>query len=266
MYKRQTTFSAVYALTQADVDAGMVENQATVGAKDPSGGDVTDVSDDPGTLEDGDSTDIEFPTNPSIDLEKTGVFNDTNSDGIAQVGETITYTFTVTNDGDVTLTDVEITDPLVAVLGIIASMAPGDIDSTTFSAVYTLTQADVDAGIVENQATVTGESPSGDDVTAESDDPSTSNDDGDSTQTPLPPFQGMIELVKVGVFHDTNADGFVQAGEIIEYTFTVTNVSNVTISNIAISDPLVPVAGTIASLAPGEVDTCLLYTSPSPRD
>ena len=40
-------------------------------------------------------------------------------------------------------------------------MVPGAVDSTTFTATYALTQADIDAGEVVNQATVTGSDPDG---------------------------------------------------------------------------------------------------------
>ncbi|MEZ5191677.1 MAG: hypothetical protein R2734_03610 [Nocardioides sp.] len=43
-------------------------------------------------------------------------------------------------------------------------MAPGD--SITCTATYTLTQADGDAGVVDNTATATGTDPNGTDVTA----------------------------------------------------------------------------------------------------
>ena len=78
------------------------------------------------------------------------------------VGDTINYAFTVTNTGDVTLTDVTLDDDTAAVSGgPIATMAPGDVDSTTFTATYVITQADVDAGEVVNTATVTGDDPDG---------------------------------------------------------------------------------------------------------
>lgn len=45
-------------------------------------------------------------------IEKEGVYNDSNGDGFAHVGETITYTFAVKNAGDMDIHDVEIIDPL----------------------------------------------------------------------------------------------------------------------------------------------------------
>ena len=66
-------------------------------------------------------------------------------------------TFTVTNTGNVTLTNVTVTDPLITVTGTpIASLAPGASDAATFTGTYTLTQADIDAGTLTNTATATG--------------------------------------------------------------------------------------------------------------
>ena len=45
--------------------------------------------------------------------------------------------FTVTNTGNVTLTNVTVTDPGVTMLGgPIASLAPGAVDNATFTASY----------------------------------------------------------------------------------------------------------------------------------
>jgi len=98
-------------------------------------------------------------------MVKTSVFNDENSNSCSEVGETITYTFTVTNTGEIPLTDVVLSDPLLAAPNpVVAITFTGgdtngdqalDPDETwTYTADYVLTQADVDAGLVENQATV----------------------------------------------------------------------------------------------------------------
>ena len=50
-------------------------------------------------------------------LEKAGSFNDENGDGFAQTGETISYSFTVTNDGNVTVNNIIVTDSLITVSG-----------------------------------------------------------------------------------------------------------------------------------------------------
>jgi uncharacterized repeat protein (TIGR01451 family) len=82
------------------------------------------------------------------------------------VGDVITYTFTVENTGNVTLTDISITDPLSGLSAIspatVASLAPGA--TTSFTATYTITQADLDNGSVSNSATANAEDPNGDPV------------------------------------------------------------------------------------------------------
>lgn len=78
------------------------------------------------------------------------------------VGDTVTYSFVVTNTGNVTLTDVTVTDPLPGLSAIdcpATTLAPGE--SMTCTATYTVTLADAEAGEVQNTATVIGDSPAG---------------------------------------------------------------------------------------------------------
>ena len=102
-------------------------------------------------------------------LEKEGVFNDENNDGIAQVGETITYTISLTNLGDIDIYNVAVNDPMLG--GEITSAYTGDTNNDgvlnidevwEYQVSYTITQSDINNGGVYNQAFVTGETSSGD--------------------------------------------------------------------------------------------------------
>lgn len=234
------TFTGTYSITQTDIDNGFVSNIAQVDAT--TGDDNVSAESNEGVPLIIDIT----GTAPDIELLKFGVFDDNSGDGYAQAGETVSYSFTVTNTGAVTLTNVTVSDPLFTVSGSVPSMAPGAVDSSTFSGTYTLTQADVDLGQVSNIATVTGFDPGNVAVTDQS-------NSGQPLITPLP-FANSINLVKTGVFDDNSGDGFAQPGETITYSFVVENTGNQTLSNVTISDPLVTVTGSVATLAPGAVD------------
>ncbi|KAG1654010.1 Serine-aspartate repeat-containing protein D [Nymphon striatum] len=221
-----TSYTASYAITQIDIDAGVFENIADVTGKDPSDNDVTDKSDDPQDPTDTDTTGNGNPDDPtitpldvagSIALEKTGTL-DLGSDEIATVGDVINYAFKVTNTGKVTLTNVIVTDPKVTVSGgPIATMAPNAVDSTTFSATYSLTQADIDAGVFENIADVTAKDPSDNDVTDKSDDPQDPTDtDTTGNGNPDDPTKTIITapgVVAGTVYEDSNGNGTQDAGE-----------------------------------------------------
>ena len=172
-----TSITGIYTITQADIDAGKVSNQATVTALDPSANQVSDLS---GTAINNNAiTETALPQSPKIALMLTGEFQDENNDNQAQIGETILYTYTIMNMGDVPLSNVWIKDQLAGMdenSGTI-NMPIGAMDSTTFSASYSITQEDIIAGHVMNQATVYGTSPLGVVVQDLSDDDSPLEDD-----------------------------------------------------------------------------------------
>jgi gliding motility-associated-like protein len=109
----------------------------------------------------------------------SGVLNDTNNDGSQQEGETITYSFVVTNTGNVALTNVTIMFGLsdIVITGGPINLAVGAVDATTFQGVYTLTQADIILGSISNQATASGTTPAGAVITDLSDESSILGDD-----------------------------------------------------------------------------------------
>ena len=141
--------------------------------------------------------------NPSIALIKTAELLDENGDGLTQVGEKIRYDFTVTNTGDVPLTNITISDllPGLVLSGGPISLLAGQSDSTTFTAAYTITAQDLRLGTISNQATVSGTSPTGIIVKDLS--------DGDSITKDGPTVLA-IEGCKIEVFNSVspNGDGY----------------------------------------------------------
>jgi uncharacterized repeat protein (TIGR01451 family) len=258
-----TTFTGTYVLTQTDVDRGSVTNQAETAGADPFGTPVTDLS---GTTN-GDDTPLVTPLTdtPGIALVKTAVPAFSTPPA---VGDPITFAFTVINTGNVTLTNVTVTDPLPGLIpsgGPIASLAPGQSDSTTFRATYALTQADLDAGEVINQATATGTPPTGPDVTDLS---------GADASTDAPTVVPVAQSPGILLVKTVDAVDFFDGpdpGDELRYSFAVTNTGSVTLANVTIADPLPGLAfagGPIPSLAPGQTDAATFTATyvPTPAD
>ncbi|WP_248447694.1 DUF7507 domain-containing protein [Sinorhizobium meliloti] len=226
------TFTATYTPTQAEIDAGRVENTATSTGTPPSG---------PPTESPPDTVVVPPDQAPGLRTDKTGTLNDLDGDGLLDTGETITYSFVVTNTGGVTMTNVTPNDPLLTNAGISVTPGPQTLaprGSATFTATYTPTQAEIDAGRVENTATATGTPPSGPPVESPPD------------TVIVPPDQGTgLRTEKTGVLNDLDGDGLLDTGETITYSFVVTNTGAVTLTNVTPNDPLLSNAG--ISVTPG---------------
>ena len=230
-----STFTGIHTLTQADIDAGSFTNTATVTGTPPSGPNVTGNASDTRAL----------TRTPALSLVKTGTYVDYNGDGRYSAGDRVTYAFRVENTGNVTLTGVTVTDPKATVNGgPVATLAPGAVNTSTFTGIHTLTQADIDAGSFTNTATVTGTPPSGPDATGNASDTRT------MTRAPA------LSLVKTGIYVDYNGDGRYSAGDRVTYAFRVENTGNVTLTGVTVTDPKATVnGGPVATLAPGAVNT-----------
>jgi len=231
-------YQATYDLVQADIDAGFVINNADVSAL--SVGDNTPVADNQQVQTDL-PVDLCAPA-PSIGLIKTGEPTDDDNDGCA---ESILYTFTVTNTGNVDLQNVVLNDPMLG--NDIPGPLPGfdqnqigilDIgESWNYQATYNLVQQDINNGFVENQATVSASSVGDNTPVADlSDDDNLAEDQ--ITHTILPPIACVpvptIELLKVGDVNIDNDNNGCLDG--ITYTFTVTNTGNVDLHTIDLQD------------------------------
>ena len=294
-------------LPPALTGTGTYLNQAVVTAEGALSGQtsgtnpqLTDLSDN-GTVPDSDGDGIgnevgendptpvtPFQAAAGISLIKSlADVTDNDSDGLLELGDTATYTFTVRNTGNIVLVDVQIADPILTVQGGPITLAVGASDAATFTGSYVLTQADIDRGYVENSATATGDAvtSTGDPVLDASNNPVTASDvsdsgtnpdaagspvpspettetadgtgatDGDLTNDPtvaiLAPRASVVLVKSLVSVADMTGDGLIGAGDTATYGFSVTNTGNLALANVTVDDPLVAVSGGPISLAIG---------------
>ncbi|MEJ6388822.1 DUF7507 domain-containing protein [Gymnodinialimonas ulvae] len=231
------TCSGEYVITQADLDAGLVDNSAVASTEF---GLIPTVYNSPADTETANAA-----TDPQLTFDKRVI-----SAPITAVGQSITYEFEVQNTGNQTLTNVTVTDPLLPGLTCtVASLAPGA--NLICSENYTVTQADIDAGSVVNTATANATIPAGGSI---------SGTDGETVA--MPAANPLINLAK-----SASPDPFGPLGGDVLYTFTVTNTGNVTLTNIVVTDPIDPgYSCPVPDLAPGQTNSsCTLsYTVTQP--
>lgn len=184
--------------------------------------------------------------NTALELEKSAVISDdVDGDGLADVGDEIEYSFLVTNTGTVALDDVEIDDPRVAGTTPASQSIPAG-ESRSFVADYTVTQGDMDAGVLSNTATASG-------VYTGAGGPLAVSSASDTVTVLMPARAPGLIIVKTGSLADSNANATADLGETIEYSFEVRNTGNVTLTAVAVNDALVSglSPAIVATLAPG---------------
>jgi len=214
------TCRATYTITQADMDAGEVTNQA-FGQN--------------GTL-----------TSPPVDVTVTGtqtsalIFDKRATTAtFTKAGDILSYEFDVKNTGNVTLTSVVVTDDLIATVSCPQTTLAPDEDMVC-SASYTVTQNDVDAGEVLNNASASGNPPTG---------PPTSTPDSETVESSATPG---LSFVKRAI--DTD---FITAGDILDFAFDLENTGAITLSNIAVTDDLISIVNCpLTSLVPNGTMIC----------
>jgi uncharacterized repeat protein (TIGR01451 family) len=266
------TFTALVDPNASGAPATL-QNTATASGDDPSGTPTSDDSDSGNSGDDtgggDDPTSLTPPaTMPELTLVKAA---DDTTDVV--VGQTVTYSYTIENTGDVNVSDITVTDQHTSAAGTSALpvsdetgdtgnssssvdasvdgswdvLAPGD--TVTFTATYTVTQADIDAGgDLTNTATASGTSPSG-----------TLTEPTDTETVSVDPSAPMLTIVKSDptLTVDADSSSSITPDDTIEYVVTVTNTGNVTLNNVIVSDALItPSSETCASVVPG--DTCVL--------
>jgi uncharacterized repeat protein (TIGR01451 family) len=232
--------SGVYTVSQTDVDTGLVRNTATITTPGTDG--VCPVGNSNASC----SPTLEIPAEPALPaltIVKTG-----SAPATSAVGDTITYSFLLTNTGNVTLNALAVVDDKLATPPVcpVTTLAPGA--STTCTGTYTLVQADLDAGRVVNTAHAEGTPP----ATPGNPNPPRVPSPEDEETTDLTSAPALTIVKTAGQPSGT------AVGSTIAYSFLVTNTGNVTLTGIAVVDdklssaPVCPVT----TLAPGATTTC----------
>ncbi len=219
------TCAATYTTTQADVQNGSITNTATVTATPPKVSATASLT-------------IPAVQKPSLRLVKTASIS-----GFSSPGTAVTYDYQVTNTGNVTLTSVNVTDPMPRLSPVhcpITTLAPAATETCT--ATYTTTQSDVDHGSIKNTGTGTARTPAGTDVSA------ISRATVRATQGPA-----------ISVIKSASITRYARPGTFIIYTYKVTNTGNVSLTPVGVSDPmprLSPLHCPVTTLAPAATETC----------
>ncbi|MEV1318965.1 hypothetical protein AB0J14_23125 [Micromonospora arborensis] len=162
-----TTCTSTYTVTAADIEAGRITNTAVAAGTPPTipgQQPPAPVRSEPATAE------VTATRGAAITVAKSS-----STDKIGRPGQQVPFDFVVTNTGQVTLTDVTVTDTLTAPasstnLGPITcgpdrtpngavTLAAGA--AVTCSATYTVSKADYHHGSLRNTATATGTPPDG---------------------------------------------------------------------------------------------------------
>jgi uncharacterized repeat protein (TIGR01451 family) len=192
------------------------------------------VPDDGGTINVGNQTiplqspgDVVQPVPAlSIDKQLTST-TDADGSGTVTLGDTLNYTITATNTGEVPLTGVTIADPLLPELTCDPAQ-PADLGlgaSMVCTGSYVVDGDDVAAETVDNTATADSEQ---------------TEPVEDSVITPVGARPALAIDKQLAGNADEDGSGTVTLGDTLSYAITVTNTGDIALDEVTVSDSLIP--------------------------
>ena len=172
---------------------------------------------------------------PTPDIPLLGIVKTATPGTYSAVGNLISYSYKVTNTGNVTLAGpVTVTDDKATVTCPAGGLAPGAFMTCTAS--YTITQTDLDNGSVKNTAQAHANG-------------TDSNQDDETVTAVARPELTLVKTVTPGTYS--------AVGNLISYSYKVTNSGNVTLAGpVTVTDDKATVTCPAGGLAPGAFMTC----------
>ena len=256
---KDIVLKAEYKVTQTDVDNGGTVNTVTAEAKGPGKDpENPEPPKEPIPTEDQKPSYTVVKTLTNLE-EATGTR--TAEDGTEtkafKAGETAKFDITVKNTGNVTLTDIKVTDILQgatllkgtgytlenATTAVITKLAPTD-EAVVIKAEYVVTQTDVESGGTENLATSTAKGP-GDPEKPTPVDPDPVKPAPVPTEDPAP----AVAITKTTTSTSADAAGYAE-DETITYDIQATNTGNVTLHDVVITDEKTGDTWNVGTLVP----------------
>lgn len=219
-----------------------IDNTATVNGTGPSG----PVSDTSNTV----NIPVATPSR-DLDIAKAVFTVPSTASGTSSTftdgGDTIVYRYTVTNTGNITETNIVVNESgptfdgiggggtwsgfsVVGGTGTQASLAPGE--TVIFENTYTMTDADAfRAAAAADPSTSIDNS-----ATADSDDYTMPGGDASTVETGVTVVPSLNVAKTYAITTDGGSAGEADVGDVVTYTYVVTNDGNVPITAVSISD------------------------------
>lgn len=226
--------TATHTITAVETTAGSADNLVEVSAQPLIGAPVGGSG----------ASAVVIPTPANVVIAKTLVSESGTQPGVAEPGETLTYTISLSNSGGADAIDVGVTDPLDPNVTLVSASNGGVASGSSvvwsglavpaggnLALSVSVRVADpLPSGVTQiaNLASVTGTTPP------------------DCNATPLPqncvitPTPGAVILTKALTGESGSTPGIAEAGETLTYTIMLSNPGGSAVSGYDVSDPLDP--------------------------